>query len=188
MKFETTLFEYLECQKLQYITDIINNIKYTIDTNIIRGSDRNIHVLHRQIFTYHYTFEEYKAIFIRRAKRFLDIIKESNELLFVRININGHTTTEEEINKFSEAIHSINPSLNIKFLLINTIDDSNNYKQLEDSKIYNTTLIQKEFLSKDCPDVYLKNNKIIQPQFLNYLQECGVNINLKSNNKFNDKE
>lgn len=172
MKYETGLFEWLQCEQLQYITDIVNSIHNTIDTNIIKGHDKNIHILHKKVFTYHYDLEEYKSIFIRRAIRFLDIIKTSTDILFVRINPIHQITTEEEINNFGEVIHAINSSLNIKFLIINTIDNPDNYKQLDTSKIANITLIQKEFLFNDCPDGYLRNNTKIQKQFVNYLQEC----------------
>ena len=40
---------------------------------------------------------------------------------------------------------------------------------------------------EDCPAEYLRNNNKIQKQFLNYLEECGINIELKSNIQFDDK-
>ena len=186
IKHETSLFEWLQSEKLQYITDIVNNIKYTIDLNIIYGVDKNINVLNDKVFTYHYNLEEYKIIFERRAIRFLNIIKESKKLFFVRINPIYHYTTEEEINNFVKAIHSINSTLDIIFLMIHTVDDYDNYLRLDDSKIFNITFIQKELLFKDCPDEYLRDNKKIQYHFLEYLQEIGMNIQFKSNMIFSD--
>ena len=186
IKHETSLFEWLESNKLQYITDIIRNIKTVIDTTIIKGYDKNIHILCNEVFTYHYNIDEYKIIFERRANRFLNIIKESTELLFVRINKYNNYTSEEEINNFINEIYSINSSVKIKFLIIHTVDENRNHKILDDSKIYNITFIQKEFLHKDCPDEYLIDNKIIQQQFLEYLQEIGMNIEIKSNIIFSD--
>jgi pyruvate-formate lyase-activating enzyme len=130
--------------------------------------------------------EEYKIIFERRANRFLNIIKEATELVFVRINIYNYYTSEEEINNFVNEIYSINSAVKIKFLMIHTVDENTNHKILDDSKIHNITFIQKVFLDKDCPDEYLKDNKIIQQQFLEYLQEIGINTDIKSNTLFLD--
>ena len=185
LKHETGLFEWLQSEKLQYITDIVNSIKNTIDTNIIKGSDKNIHILHNKVFTHHYELEEYKIIFVRRAIRFLNIIKESREITFVRINLIYNFTSEEEINIFVKEIHSINPIINIKFLIIHTIDELTNHKKLDSTKIFNATLIQGEFLLKDCPDEFLINNIKIQKLFLNYLQEAGVNTEFKKNIQLN---
>ena len=75
IKNHTSVFEWLESRKLQYLTDIINIIKNKIDVNIIKGVDKNIHVLHPDVYTCHYNIEEYKYIFERRAIRFLNAIK-----------------------------------------------------------------------------------------------------------------
>ena len=187
MKDETSLFEWIQSEQLQYITDIINTIKNTIDINIIKGSDKNIHILHEKVYTYHYALEEYKSMFVRRATRFLNIIKTSKKLLFIRINpINQHTT-EDEINSFCEAIHSINPIVDISFLIIHTIHDHANEIQLDVSSIRSATVVQKVFLLNDCPNEYLQNNPVIQKQFLQYLQECGIDINISEHTEFNDK-
>jgi len=186
IKHETGLFEWIQTNKLQYITDIVNHIKDTIDINIIHGQDKNIYIFHREVFTYHYTLDDYQSIFVRRATRFIDLIQKSDELLFVRINPVGQCTTEEEINHFCNAIHSIHPALHIKFLIIHTIHTYNDYKKLDASKISNITFIQKEFMADDCPDEYLKNNTKIQEQFANYLQECGIDIESKSYIQFSD--
>lgn len=187
IKYETGLFEWLQSDKLQYITDIVNNIKDTIDTNIIKGVDRNIYILHKKVYTYHYNLEEYKIIFVRRANRFLNLVKEAKELLFVRINPINHYTTEDEINNFVKEIHTINSTVNIKFLMIHTINESSNYTRLDESKILNTTFMQKEILFKDCPDQFLQNNTKIQQQFLEFLKEIGVHIEPNTNMKFTDK-
>jgi hypothetical protein len=187
IKYETGLFEWIQSEKLEYITDIVNNIKDNIDTNIIKGVDKNIYIIHKKVFTFHYHLEEYKIIFKRRAQRFLNLIKESNELLFVRINPMGPYTTEEEINNFVKTIHTINSKVNIKFLMIHTIDRSTDYKRLDESKFSNITFLQKEILFEDCPEGYLRNNKKIQQQFLEFLKEIDVHIEPNTNIKFIDK-
>jgi hypothetical protein len=76
--------------------------------------------------------------------------------------------------------------LNIKFLIIHTINNINDYTKLDESKIVNIKLIQKEILLEDCPDVYLRNNEKIQKQFLEYLKECDIDTTQKSNIIFTD--
>jgi branched-subunit amino acid transport protein AzlD len=190
MKEETSLFEWLQSDKLEYITDIINDIKDKIDTNIIKGVDHRVHVLHENVWTNHYTLEEYKIIFERRAKRFLDIIKEpSKTVVFVRINPFCIFTTHEEIDNFVKAIISINPTLNIKFLIIHTISETWNCPEIVASKILNASVIQKTFLLEDCHgDVFLRNNVKIQEQFLDYLKECGIDTEVKKDKQFHDKD
>lgn len=113
-------------------------------------------------------------MFERRAKRFLNMIKTHNQLLFVRINPINCDTSEDEINNFTLSIHSINPNLDIKFLLIHTVENSNS-KQLNESKIYkNIKFFQKEFLLEDCPDVYLQGNVKIQQLFIDYLNDIDL--------------
>ena len=188
LKHETSVFEWLQSHRLQYLADIVHTMKDGIDTSIITGKDHDVHVLHNDVYTFHYTLEEYKVIFERRGRRFLDTVKNSAELLFVRINPNSYyTTTEEEINNFCEQIHAINPSLHIKFLIIHTVEDLSTYTPLDESKICNITFMQREFLKEDCPDEYLNKNPVIQQKFLEYLEDLGVDTTLTSDIQFDDR-
>lgn len=83
---------------------------------------KNLYILDENLFSYHYYFDEYINIFIRRTERFLYLIKNSDNIIFIRINPYNKNTSDEEINIFYNAIYSINSKLNIKFLLINTIN------------------------------------------------------------------
>ncbi len=188
IKHETGLFEWLECHKLQYMTDIINIVKTKIDTRIIYGVNKNLRVLHPHVFTYHYDLEEYKAIFTRRAVRFLDTIKSSRSLIFARINPLNHSTSAEEIQKFCTIIHTINPDLEIKFLIIHTVHAPEDHKEFDSALVPNATVMQKYFLQSDCPDVYLRNNAVIQSQFLTYLTALGFNAHDVSSNTYTDKD
>jgi hypothetical protein len=183
------LFEWLQSRKLQYITDVINIIKDTINPNIIVHTHEKIYLIHEHLYTLHYTKEQYNSIFQRRAKRFLELIKNSSELIFVRINIYEVFTTEDEIHKFAEAIHSINSKLKIKFLLINTIDKKDCTVDLDRSRISNVELLQKYFLYEDCKDdQYLRNNQTIKNLFCSYMSEVGYNIEEKNTRVFTDKD
>jgi len=183
IKKETGLFEWLESRKLQYITDIVNSIKEKIDTTIIKNVDKYVYVLHEHVFTYHYPVEEYKLIFERRARRFLDRVKNSNELLFVRINCYKAFTTEDEINNFCAAIRSINPDVKITFLLINTVDSYTTCTKLDEKKIHTITFLERFFLYKECVhdknDEYLHHNYPIRKLFREYLLEAGYFVDEK---------
>jgi hypothetical protein len=169
---ETGLFEWFESKRLQYITDVINSIKNGIDTDIIQGEDYYIWLLNEYLYSYHYTLEDYKGIFQRRAQRFLDTIRNSTELLFARIQTHlAEDTTAEEIEAFCEAIHSINPNLSITFLLVDTI-----FKGDELPRLGHTSckLIERLFFYEDCQaDVYLRNNPNIRNTFYRFLIDAG---------------
>ena len=176
IKKETGLFEWLECRQLSYITDVIDVIKNGLDTDIIKGVDNHIYLLHQYLYTHHYKLEEYKIIFQRRAKRFLDIINSSNELICIRVNPYGaEITTTEEINNFVLAVQSINPNVMIKFLLINTIITELDKNEIDKTMLVpNVYLLQKYFYHEDIKDaVYLQNNEKINGLFYNYMAEIG---------------
>jgi hypothetical protein len=175
MKNESGLFEWLESRKLSYITDVINIIKINIDTDIIKGVDNRVHIINTYLYTGHYKLEEYKDIFIRRANRFLDMIKSSSEIIFIRLNpYNKESTTIEEINDFCRAIQFINPILNIKFLLIDTIKTDADIIQLDKAQLIpGVFLLQKYFYQDDIKDEWHVNSEKINDMFYNYMQEIG---------------
>jgi hypothetical protein len=198
IKKETSLFEWVESKQLGYITDVINSIKINIDRNIVQGRDGLVHFLYQDLhtsrygveglYTCHYKLEEYRNIFERRAARFLEQIRNSSEIIFIRINSVGATpTTVEEINNFCEAIHSINSNLKITFLLIKIVknmDDNNELPLLK-----NINLIQKYFLHEDCNgDEYLKNNPKLCDIFYKFLLEAGYVPTEKCNKQFGDRD
>ncbi len=189
IKRETGLFEWLESRKLQYVTDIVNNIAREINTQIIHNiNNEYIYVYHKDVLSYHYKVEEYKEIFTRRARRFLELIRNSESLIFARINPINETTSADEIRNFCNAIHVINPALRIKFLIIHTVVAAENFKTLDTSQIQNAEVMQKYFLHTDCPDVYLRNNATIQAQFMRFLDELCYTVTEKSTTTFSDKD
>lgn len=176
IKKETCLFEWLDGNRLQYLTDVVNSIKVNIDTNIIKGHDKNLYILNEGLVTYHYGINEYKTIFERRANRFLEKIKESSEIIFIRVNpINSNQTSVDEINKFCQSIWSINSNLKITFLLINTVNkEEDNSNLCKEQLLENINLIQKFFLLEDCNgDIYLKENPKLCVIFYGFLLEAG---------------
>lgn len=178
IKHTTSLFEWFEFRHLQFITDIINVIKDGVDTSIIKNNptcgDSCVYMLHESVHCHHYKLEDYVTIFERRANRFLEKIRNSSTLSFVRVNVVGHVTTEDEINNFCESIHSINPDLKIKFLLINTVYDESPVTHLNTSLVKNATLIERFFLFSDCCyDWYLIDIPVIKKKFIEYLADIG---------------
>jgi len=177
IKTETSLFEWLESKKLQYITDVINSIKNVIDPQIVQGTDYHLHLLNPHLYTFHYTLTAYRSIFVRRATRFLDQIKTARSLLFVRINpYVSEDTTAQEIADFCAAIRVLSAAP-IKFLLITTIFRDESPTPLDPNDLpADITLIQRTFYYEDCSnDVYLRNNPTIARMFLKYIHDLGVN-------------
>lgn len=172
IKEETSLFEWFQSNQLQYITDVINKIKIKIDDNIILNTNRKNMICMNTagIFSGHYTVESYKKIFIRRANRFLYKIKNSEELLFVRLNSHDGTPTSlVELKNFYKSILSINPSLKIKFLLIDVVTLEKDFREIKDEY-----LTHKFILNIDIGgDRYLKNNKKVSELILKYVNEIG---------------
>jgi GTPase SAR1 family protein len=183
LKKETSLFEWFESDSLTSVTKIINLIKNNIDTNIVCGQDYKIFLLHNNsdIYTFHYTVVEYKEIFKRRVERFINDIKNENEILFVRINSYTISTSKKEIEDFIESIKSINPELNIKFLLIDTIDKQENFNEIKENNI-----IHKYFLHSNQKNIYLHDEPIIHKQLYEYLKDVGYDMQ-GVNIVFNDR-
>lgn len=175
IKTETGLFEWLESKKLQYITDVINSIKTTINPEIVQGEDNYLYLLHTHLYTFHYTIEAYRTIFKRRAQRFLDQIKTAKNILFVRINpYVSEDTTAQEIADFCAAIRAINSTATIKFLLITTIFRDESPEPIEAPE--DIDFHHRIFHYEDCAsDPYLRNNPLIAQTFLNYLHDLGHN-------------
>ena len=194
LKGPTSLFEYFESKRLQSLTDIVRKIQIRIDDTIVKGVDHNLHMLHEDVFSYHYRLYEFKNdIFKRRAMRFLHTIQTSNEILFIRIlpfntEFNTECPTEKEINDFCDAVRLINPKILITFLLVQTISKESVQKELDTSllnpKIH---LLHRFFYIEDChPTTLIENNRertyvgdflrkniTIQTLFKEYLKEAG---------------
>lgn len=174
LKKESGLFEWVESKKLQYITDVINSIVVDINTEIIKGEDYNLCILNEFLYTYHYKLDDYKDIFVRRARRFLDLIKGSTEILFVRINpYISENTSSCELDDFLLAIRTINPTLKVRFLLIDTIIDSDDIVPIEG---YGPELAHRFLKYEDCmSDPYLRNNQVVCSEIYKYMVEAGYN-------------
>ena len=186
IKKETGLFEYFESRNLQYITDVINTLTINPESNIICGIDRNIYLLNPNLVSFHYDINEYKTIFPRRYKRFIDNINNEENIYFVRINPHGHNTTKNEIELFIESIKRINPNIKFNFLLIDTIhnDCDINFITMD---IDNVKFHHKSFYVKDVIDVYMKSPTVIYEIYKKILEDIGYNINETNNIVYHDR-
>lgn len=173
IKKETGLFEWLISQKLDYVTDLIIKIKKDINSVAINQRMFDI-TINETITTNHYKAQEYREIFIRRANRFLDLLRNNNNLIFLRINPFGHKTTEKEIDRFIKIVREINPNMNPRFLLMEFVDSISNFKELNYSKI-NCLSLHRHLLVKDCPDEYLGTNMNACVYIAQFLIALGFN-------------
>jgi len=173
IKKETGLFEWLISQKLDYVSDLIIKINKSINSVNITQRIFDI-TINETITTSHYKANDYKEIFNRRAKRFLNLIRNNNNLIFLRINPLGQKTTENEINRFLNVIKSINPSVNPKFLLVEIVDKVKNFKELNYGLIPSLCL-HRHLLSKKCPDEYLGTNMDACNYIGQLLRDLGYN-------------
>lgn len=187
IKKETGVFEWFECRKLQYITDLINTLCVnTSINNVVRGKDKHIYLINPMFFSHHYDLEEYKKIFQRRYNRFLNILYNQKIIYFIRLNPLNCFTTKIEIENFLKAIRKINPNIKIKFLLIDTLL---NEKDLNPIQLNNDLfeLHHKYFLQSDVNDIYMRKQTIIFDKYKKILQEIGYDINDISKYQFTDK-
>lgn len=126
IKKETSLFEWFRSDSLSTITKIINSIQENIDDSIIIKKDNLVGYfdINSDIYSVHYSLDEFKEIFSRRARRFLEKIKSVENILFIRIEDLEFIKSSivEDLEDFKQSILKINPKIEIKFLLIDIID------------------------------------------------------------------
>jgi hypothetical protein len=186
IKKETGAFEWLECRKLQYITDVINTLTDNPESNVIFGRDKRVHLLNPYFYSGHYNLNEYKTIFKRRYDRFIDNIKTTENLYFVRINPIFCKTTKNEIELFIKSIKKINPNIKFNFLLIETIINETEINSISiDSD--NVKFYHNYFYQRDVSDVYMKSPTIIDDIYKKMLEDIGYNTNETNDIIFNDK-
>jgi hypothetical protein len=156
LKKETGVFEYLCSRKFNDIVKIIEKLSNNSEIKITARSytnnddfldDTDIHTSH-----YRNNFDD---IFKRRSKRFLDDIKGSNNILFIREDgsIDNQQTTKEDIINFNDIIHKINSGCNFKLLLLS---EKNHYNEI----IYDKLIHREYNISK----------------YKDYIKECYQDI------------
>lgn len=117
LKQQTSFIEWTDSTYFEDINTILKKYISKDNIEIIRNSDGNHYLCGTRIRTAHYFNEDYKAIFTRRIMRFIDQVKQSEELLFVRDDVLD-TITSDEINEFKNIISMINPTCKYNILVV----------------------------------------------------------------------
>jgi hypothetical protein len=178
LKKETSLFEW-------FITDSFKNISNVIKKLNAKESIRNFHtgthlcIEYNDIYTGHYTLDEWDAIFKRRSERLLNTIKHNNNILFIRFEINNKNQyTYEDIEDFKNTIQTINPNnSNMKLLIISS----------DQTDIEHPFLIKKYCDRNVIYDDSMCIKETINTFFINTLKEVGCQTDQLTDIIFNDK-
>jgi len=157
LKKETQVFDWYAANDFNYINYILNRIanEEFILIDFISGTRTHVGELHYKlqdtdIISNHYNDLEPFPFFDmvnRRAKRFLNDVKNNEEILFIRHDRYNHIT-HEEVEEFFKIIRKMNSNLKFKLLL------------LSDKIIDHENVINKVY---------------DEDQNFNYIQECYPN-------------
>ena len=172
----TTLFEYFFspnfnsiCKCIEYIVHgniiakkikIKQKKKYNYiesDGIYLKSNDQNI----PEIFSYHYKFPNGEKIIERRIKRFLTDIKNNSSILFLRLNNKEKIKIKkEDMEYFFSIIKKINPNIKIHFLLIDTLDNKNEFEEIKFENVFHKFILKKDILESSVdPHYFIKNNE-----------------------------
>ena len=181
IKKETSLFEWFRSDSLSSITKIIESIQNGIDSSIIIQKDNFVGYFdsNSDIYSAHYSLSDFKEIFIRRAQRFLDKIKSSKSIVFVRIEDLEFIKpcSAEDLENFKKSILRINPSLDFQYLLIDILEKKENFIIKN-----NCFLIHKYFLKEHKVCDSLQKD----PMFYEFLHKelSELKCNMETTDKF----
>lgn len=137
-KEKTALFDWTWTDTLTEINTILTKIMNNEDV-AISFRDNNHFLDGTNIKTSHYVNTDYKTIFDRRAKRFLDDLKTNDKILFIRDDILG-TIKYDEICRFNSLIKNYNPDLKYTMLLLSKEINEQIVCENVSHKIYNFSL------------------------------------------------
>tara|TARA_B110000091_G_C13729304_1_gene438302 strand:- start:28 stop:582 length:555 start_codon:yes stop_codon:yes gene_type:complete len=137
LKQQSSFIEWTDSTYFSDINIILQTYIRTGNIDIIRNSNGNDYLGVTRIHTCHYLNTDYKAIFTRRIMRFIEQVKQSEELLFVRDDVLD-TITSDEINEFKNIISMLNPICKYNILVVskNINNDIISMKNVT-NKIYN---------------------------------------------------
>jgi hypothetical protein len=172
---KTGLFEYFATENLSTITDIISAIKSGIDSSIVNGDNERVTVLNNNMRSHHYSVDDFKERFKRRAARFLDLVKSDEDCIFFRIEIlrsECSNATKEEVERFYQVIRSINPTRRIRFLLVGVQDQG--VPIIVDEPYTEFQFHHRFFKASECNgDSYMRDNPKLCANFRSYLDEIS---------------
>lgn len=184
VKRETTPFEWFKVKEIQSIVNIIQRL---LDSepieNIIHEKLDYINIGdNSRIISMHYKFPDFIEIFKRRWDRFLNTIKDSSDVWFVRYNNKPHIkTTQTEIHSFIKVIRNINPKCVINFLLIDAILNKAHFQPFEINE-ENVNFKQDFFMIEDIHKgkSFMVGNEVCCDKYKNMLIEMNYNFHNSS--------
>ena len=178
LKKETTLFEWFQMNTLTAINETLQTINWVApNTELIdQANAKEIKLYHKDIVTSHYTLDEFKPIFVRRAKRFYDTIKAKDNILFIRMNVPSFQTSLAEIEQFRSIIKSLRGDTStMKFMLISTISKKEDFVPIRHEWV-----IHRFILLSEVTDHFMKNDVHVQHRLKTFLTEAGFHASNES--------
>jgi hypothetical protein len=120
LKGEDSMFEWVRSVNFEDILKIIRKVSNNESIEITERSSLpgNVFLDDTEIFTSHYNKENLPEIFKRRSQRFIDYIKSSDKILFIREDHYDYPTNNNQIIELKDIIETINPNCNYKILLL----------------------------------------------------------------------
>ena len=184
IKKETSLFEWFQSDTLSAINNTMSKIDWQeFDTSVVGGKDKHIELGNKNIYSYHYTLNEYRPIFVRRAQRFIHTIRSTDSVLFLRFDLTKYKTTLDEILEFRSIIESLKLENidKMKFMLVSTKKSTEEFVPIKHDYV-----IHKCMVYNIEPDWKIENDPPMIAQLKIFLNEVGYNINDINNIKWTD--
>jgi hypothetical protein len=181
LKKETSLFEWFVTNSLDCITNIIKNNVAVNKLPLITKRDMldaGLQINDSNIFSGHYTIDEFVDIYKRRADRFYNAIKNNKRILFIRFDIVKTVYTKDIIEKFKDAIQSINPDITEMKLLILGPIEIRDHDPFISHKYYSSEHVSNDPFCK---------GEHINAFFRSALEDVGYNLQGVCNMEFNDR-
>jgi len=179
LKKETSLFEWFISKSLTNITTCIQKLHGTNDLKIIKSKTQQnqIYIEDSNIYSGHYTQDEFIPICKRRSERFVHSIRTNRRILFIRFEYpNNHRYSTKDIDTFVESITAINPAAEVTLLLINP-----NVRELTHSHLI-TSFYSGDDMNRD---PYCKG-PAMNTYFVNLLKDIGVQLSDTTDRVFTD--
>ena len=149
LKKETTLFEYFLSYNFNSIVDIINKIHKSIESVSINKSTKYINMESDNIVSGHYALNDYIPIFKRRSERFINAIKNNNQIIFIRLCIEDEKLNIDDVISFISIICSMNSTLDFKLIIIERLNNINNFIEIKYEHLIHKCVLYNDEINTD---------------------------------------
>jgi hypothetical protein len=125
LKGENSMFEWMRSVNFEDILKMLRKIANGESIEIQERSTLkgNVFLDNTEIHTCHYNKIQLEEKFKRRSERFIEYIKSSDKILFIREDFNDYPTKKNQIIEFKNIIEKINPNCDYKILLLSAKQD-----------------------------------------------------------------